>query len=86
MTNPKNTDHLDAMLAATALVRAYIDGDTEGVDAVLSDQSDQDAIVSALLFILKDILTKVSDGRPEVVLDGLRSRLLARIAEGGGEQ
>ncbi|MDG4667817.1 hypothetical protein [Mycobacterium sp. 236(2023)] len=81
-----NTDHLDAMLAATALVEAYIRGDIEGVDAVLSDQDDQDAIMSSLLFMLKDILTKVSGGHPEKVLDGLRSRLLARISEGGGEQ
>ena len=78
-----NDDHLDATLAAVALLSAYIDGDTEGVDAVLAGQADQAAILSALLFMFKDVLTKVTHGQPHKVLDGLRSKLLARMA---GEQ
>lgn len=81
-----NADHLDSTLAAVALLTAYIDGDEDGVDAVLSEQADQAAILSSLLFMFKDVLTKVTGGQPHKVLDVLRSKLIARMAQSDGQE
>lgn len=76
---------LDPTLAAVALTEAYIRRDKQGVDAVLADQADHTAILSALLMMFEDVLTKASDGHPHEVLDGLRARLIAKMAEPDGE-
>lgn len=77
---------LDSTLAAVALLAAYIDGDREGMDAVLADPADHGEILSSLLFMFKDVLTKVSNGHPHKVLDGLRDRIVTRMAARDGEQ
>lgn len=82
----QNPDPLDPTLAAVALIEAYIRRDTDGVDAVLAEQADHTDIMSALLMLMAQVLTKASGGHPLRVLDGLRSKLLARMAaDGEGE-
>ena len=78
-------EQLDATLAAIALVKAFINVDKPGVDAVLAKQADHTAILNALLFMFEDVLNKVSGGHPHAVLDGLRARVVARIAESDAE-
>ncbi|WBS07659.1 hypothetical protein O6072_22985 [Mycolicibacterium neoaurum] len=73
---------MDAALGAVALIEAYMARDEAAVDAVLADQADQAAIISALLRITEQCLNKASSGQPQRVLDRVRARALERVADG----